>query len=139
MKKLKQIGRSILALTLTLLTVTPLLANASGNAGGNNGGYNYGTQGALASSGQAYASKGDSGYRFYIVDKNFNPVSTVYDFVYKNPYEVATWCSGTYGQPYNSIPSKGIINKMGGRFLNFADLQDYCGASDAPPIPFNTF
>lgn len=138
MKRLKQIGRSILALTLTLLTVTPLLANASG-AGGNNGGYNYGNTGSTAQAGQASASKGDSGYRFYVVDKNFNVVSTVYDFVYKNPYQVAVWCTGTYGQSYNSYPSKGWISEINGRTLNFGDLQDYCGASDAPPIPFNTF
>lgn len=137
MKRLKQIGRSILALTLTLLTVTPLLANASG-AGGNNGGYNYGNTGSTAQAGQASASKGDSGYRFYVVDKNFNVVSTVYDFVYKNPYQVAVWCTGTYGQYYSSVPSKGIINKDGGQYLTFAHLQNYCGASDAPPIPFNT-
>ena len=138
MKKLKQIGRSILALTLTLLTVAPLLANASG-AGGNNGGYNYGNTGSTAQAGQASASKGDSGYRFYVVDKNFNVVSTVYDFVYKNPYQVAVWCTGTYGQSYNSYPSKGWIAKQGSTFLNFGDLQRLCGASDAPPIPFNTF
>lgn len=91
-KKIPKIKQRLIALTLAILTAftalpsTTAYAEGSGTVNGNNN-----SQGGNTSigGGVGYKSGGfakvNQGYRFYMVDKNFNRVTDVYDFVFSTP------------------------------------------------------
>lgn len=81
-----RIRTRILALTLsilTLFTAIPTTAYAEDSVGGNISGGGQGGMGA-SSDYKAWSSD-DQGYRFYLVDGNFNRVTDVYDYIYSMP------------------------------------------------------
>lgn len=81
-----RIRTRILALTLsilTLFTAIPTTAYAEDSVGGNISGGGKGGMGA-SSDYKAWSSD-DQGYRFYLVDGNFNRVTDVYDYIYSMP------------------------------------------------------
>lgn len=81
-----RIRTRILALTLSILTIftaIPTTAYAEDSVGGNISGGGKGDMGA-SSDYKAWSSD-DQGYRFYLVDGNFNRVTEVYDYIYSKP------------------------------------------------------
>ena len=81
-----RIRTQILALTLSILTIftaIPTTAYAEDSVGGNISGGGKGDMGA-SSDYKAWSSD-DQGYRFYLVDGNFNRVTDVYDYIYSMP------------------------------------------------------
>lgn len=88
----QSIKTRILALTLALLTTftalpsTTAYAEGSGTVSGD--GNSQGTGGSIGGT-VGYKSGGfarnNTGYRFYMVDKNFNRVTDVYDFTFSQP------------------------------------------------------
>ena len=84
-----RIRTRILALTLALLTAFTALPSQTiyaDNVGGNVSGGGIGGMGATTDA-KAWSSN-DQGYRFYLVDENFNRVTDVYDFVFSTPSNI---------------------------------------------------
>lgn len=84
-----RIRTRILALTLsilTLFTAIPTTAYAEDSVGGNVSGGGTGGMGATTDA-KAWSSN-DQGYRFYLVDENFNRVTATYDFLFSAPTKV---------------------------------------------------
>lgn len=89
----QSIKTRILALTLALLTAftalpsTTAYAEGSGTVSGNNNsqGGNTSIGGGVVGYGSGGFAKVNQGYRFYMIDNNFNRVTDVYDFVFSTP------------------------------------------------------
>ena len=82
-KRKKSIRSRILALTLAILTAFTALPSQTvqaDNVGGNVSGGGTGGMGATTDA-KAWSSN-DQGYRFYLVDENFNRVTDIYDFTF---------------------------------------------------------
>ncbi len=82
----QSIKTRILALILALLTAftaLPSQTTYADSVGGNVSGGGTGGMGATTDA-KAWSSN-DQGYRFYLVDENFNRVTDVYDFVFSTP------------------------------------------------------
>lgn len=95
-KRKKSIRSRILALTLALLTAFTALPSqtayatsigGSGTVNGNNNsqGGNTSIGGGAVGHGSGGFAKVNQGYRFYMIDNNFNRVTDVYDFVFSTP------------------------------------------------------
>ncbi len=82
----QSIKTRILALTLALLTTFTALPVYADSVGGNVSGGGTGGMGATTDA-KAWSSN-DQGYRFYLVDENFNRVTDVYDFYFSTPTKV---------------------------------------------------
>ena len=85
-KRKKSIRSRILALTLAILTAFTALPSQTAYADSVGGNVSGGGTGGMGASSDAKAwSSNDQGYRFYLVDENFNRVTDVYDFVFSTP------------------------------------------------------
>lgn len=92
-KKIPKIKQRLIALTLALLTAfttlpsTTAYAEGSGTVNGNNNsqGGNTSIGGGVVGHGSGGFAKINQGYRFYMIDNNFNRVTDVYDFVFSTP------------------------------------------------------
>lgn len=91
-EKISKMKYKIIALTLALLTAFTALpsqtayAEGSGTVSGD--GNSQGTGGSIGGTvgyGSGGFARNNTGYRFYMVDKNFNRVTDVYDFVFSTP------------------------------------------------------
>ena len=88
-KRSKSIRSRILALTLALLTAFTALPSQTAYADSVGGNVSGGGTGGMGATTDAKAwSSNDQGYRFYLVDENFNRVTDVYDFYFSTPTKV---------------------------------------------------
>ena len=92
MLKIKQHIKRITSMLLTILIITSSVpitsyATESGEVGGINGGA---TSGLVNSSTDARAwSNNEQGYRFYIINENFERISPIYDFLFTQPTNIS--------------------------------------------------
>lgn len=85
----QSIKTRILALILALLTAFTALPFQTAYADSVGGNVSGGGTGGMGASSDAKAwSSNDQGYRFYLVDENFNRVTDVYDFYFSTPTKV---------------------------------------------------
>ena len=88
-KRSKSIRSRILALTLALLTAFTALPSQTAYADSVGGNVSGGGTGGMGATTDAKAwSSNDQGYRFYLVDENFNRVTDIYDFYFSTPTKV---------------------------------------------------
>lgn len=88
-KRKKSIRSRILALTLAILTAFTALTSQTAYASSVGGNVSGGGTGGMGATTDAKAwSSNDQGYRFYLVDENFNRVTATYDFLFSAPTKV---------------------------------------------------
>lgn len=129
-KHLKHLLSIALAFTLSLSTpLTTLAANGDVQDSANNTG---GGSGSMSTTTSALAwSANAQGYRIYIIDRNFQRISPVYDFLYSTP-------SGPIGDELYTTRFDGPTSPTGptGHYkAPITKLQEWCDSSETPPPP----
>lgn len=87
-KKIPKIKQRILALTLAILTAFTALPSTTAYAEVNGDGNSQGTGSGIGNTvgyGSGGFARNNTGYRFYMVDNNFNRVTDVYDYTFSPP------------------------------------------------------
>ena len=87
-KKIPKIKQRLIALTLALLTAFTALPSQTAYAEVNGDGNSQGTGSGIGNTvgyGSGGFARNNTGYRFYMIDNNFNRVTDVYDFVFSQP------------------------------------------------------
>lgn len=124
-KHLKHLLSIALAFTLSLSTpLTTLAANGDVQDSANNTGGGSGSMSTTTSS-LAWSANAQ-GYRIYIIDRNFQRISPVYDFYYSTP-RAGNYCWNTrFDTP--SSPDEHYHDSI-------SILQEWCDSSESVPKP----
>lgn len=118
MLKIKQHIKRITSMLLVILMLTSSVpitsyATETGGIGGINGGN---TSGSVNNSNDSRAwSNNEQGYRFYIINENFERISEVYDFYFAKPTNISNIISTTRfdtGVSPSSMPSPQPISAL---------------------------
>lgn len=108
-----RIRTRILALTLAILTALTALPSQTAYASSVGGNVSGGGTGGMGATTDAKAwSSNDQGYRFYLVDENFNRVTDVYDFVFSTPSNIGEQNYTTRFDGVNTPTSHDTNNTM---------------------------
>ena len=110
---LKRILIMALVVTMSLAEIPPSLVFADGLLGDNNGGDSTGT--GTGGTGAAWSTWDGNGYRFYLVDSDFNQITASYDYTYNSKTSNFTETRFSNGKTLGNFP------------VNISLLAERCG------------
>lgn len=130
-KLLTRILSFALAITMCISPmIEPLHAHASDVTTNNQAENTGGGSGSMQASSSTLAWSGTyQGYRMYIIDRNFERISQVYDFVYASP------SAGSYIMTTRFDTGKSPESDPQTNIIDISYLQSWCDSSESVPEP----